>query len=379
MTCERNRNYQITMYDDNGWPYQGVYSRKDSLCSPRINGKLVLIPNEFFYRHEKMLGRPIGIGASVTGDAFAATRKLEDRYYEYKLYADTRAAYKFRDKVRGRTTASLGITITQWKSSHVMLRDRLQQVKNVLDTQLTKLESLNKKGLRRYRRKVWRSAVKAGRRQEPLANVVLEHQFGWKPLIEDIHNAFEVLSDPKPVERVVSVRSRASFDRSDAQGLPGVDYRSGTYTELTSTRVTAKVVIENYNQHLASQLGFLNVVGVVWDAIPWSFLVNMFSNVGTIIRNLEWSSGCQLSNVSTTTTRLAFSRNETHRNWVSPVVSIGHKRVRIKERRLELPPVNPKFELKMPELKPDTLIVLASLVLQRFDKINKLLSIPTRA
>lgn len=123
----------------------------------------------------------------------------------------------------------------------------------------------------------------------------LEFTFGWSPLIGDIYNAINVLQTAFP-----TVPSRGSASESSSTKEV---FRPNWY-RLTNTkaqcRLVADLVVTNPNLLLANQLGLLNPAAVVWDIIPFSFVVDWFLPVGGFIKTFNDQAGLELQGQCTT-------------------------------------------------------------------------------
>lgn len=123
----------------------------------------------------------------------------------------------------------------------------------------------------------------------------LEFTFGWSPLIGDIYNAIDVMQTAFPV---VPVRGAATDSRSTKQVF------RPNWCRLTNTqaqcRLVADLVVTNPNLLLANQLGLLNPAAVVWDVVPFSFVVDWFLPVGKFIKTFNDQAGLELQGQCTT-------------------------------------------------------------------------------
>lgn len=127
----------------------------------------------------------------------------------------------------------------------------------------------------------------------------LELQYGWKPLLSDIHGSVTALSD-KEVARdglaIVTVKATARdnlvLSRSFSQpaGDRAFVYRFNEREEyLTSVSLT----FTKSNPALASaaQLGLTNPAQIAWELVPFSFVVDWALPIGDFLSQLDASFG----------------------------------------------------------------------------------------
>lgn len=131
----------------------------------------------------------------------------------------------------------------------------------------------------------------------------LEYHFGWEPLVKDIYNSIDLLSKGPPsgrfVGRGVLTKTYTMYDGSYAVSwnpwiwVGNYMYRK-TVVVRSSTRMQATVVVDSENLFLASQLGLTNPAAVLWEVVPFSFVVDWFTNVGDYISQFSDLAGCRL-------------------------------------------------------------------------------------
>lgn len=137
----------------------------------------------------------------------------------------------------------------------------------------------------------------------------LELTFGWMPMVQDCYNAVDVLQTEFPSLPVRgSARLAYATTASNSWGWKRNASRN------VQCRLVADLVVTNPNLLLANQLGLLNPAAVVWDIIPFSFVVDWFLPVGKFIRTFNDQAGISLLN-SCTTVKHQCENNEFDQKW----------------------------------------------------------------
>lgn len=114
-----------------------------------------------------------------------------------------------------------------------------------------------------------------------LSDTWLEYTFGWKPLVDDIGSAVKVLQQDFKSRPVIgkSVRFTTNSQKNDSS-----EEQSVTKIDV---RIRGTPVITNPNRLLAKQLGFTNPALVLWDAVPFSFVVDWFVPVSKFLTSYD--------------------------------------------------------------------------------------------
>lgn len=137
------------------------------------------------------------------------------------------------------------------------------------------------------------------------ASLWLELQYGWKPLLSDVHGTVEILNERDgfdPNRYTVSVIGKYS-DHIDPekvlvndryQVVPGADYYVKCYKEQAFF-YKSKVRIDAHLTHpdlgLAASLGLTNPLDLAWELLPFSFVADWFVPVGKYLNLLDATSG----------------------------------------------------------------------------------------
>lgn len=180
-------------------------------------------------------------------------------------------------RIRGKLykgSAALGVTIGSWKQSREMIVTRYRQM------------SLQSDSFERHARRVLEGRRGNRRiRLDKLGSQYLEMVFGWKPLLADIHAAAKTVIDTRPQTERVTARAAAYVDESEVT-YPWVGELRSHTTGVVRVCRGATVEISNPNLWLRERAGLNNPGAVAWDLVPWSFVVNMFANTGTLVNSI---------------------------------------------------------------------------------------------
>jgi hypothetical protein len=119
--------------------------------------------------------------------------------------------------------------------------------------------------------------------EKDIAGRWLELQYGWKPLISDVYEAskaYAALTNASRTSRVsVSLTRKGEFDSSANKSVRSC---KGTINERW------RIIYEMSEQMSAPRsLGLLDPAAVVWELIPYSFVLDWFVPVGSYLENLS--------------------------------------------------------------------------------------------
>jgi len=207
---------------------------------------------------------------------------------------------KYRDKLMGGVEAALGASLAERKQAMDMMTARLSQIyrftRAVSKFQWTKAaEELKLDAVSRQKFKKLMSGDKLRASSKQFANNWLEFHFGWSPLIGDIHDAMEVLVSPVlPIRVKVSKRIKYSFV-SDNQVMLYDSYFN-KHTGYIRWSMGSEFAVSNPNLYLLNRLGVINPLSVIWEVVPWSFVVDWFVNVSDFLEQFGEFAGISRQN-----------------------------------------------------------------------------------
>jgi hypothetical protein len=130
----------------------------------------------------------------------------------------------------------------------------------------------------------------------------LEHSFGWLPLINDCKDAVKAYSriSEKPRSKIISAGMKKSYDRSrELDGswegnITRVNMQGGCcmyadarlYEHVAvryKGKISARVVAPGWDNWALFGFTPREFLPAAWELLPWSFLVDYFTNVGDLI------------------------------------------------------------------------------------------------
>lgn len=117
-------------------------------------------------------------------------------------------------------------------------------------------------------------------RTRSAASIWLELHYGWSPLLGTIEAGVKVLNSPPPYYTTVSGRQtlRSTYNHHESF-QSGRNVRKSTWTTTTSARAVATYSdVTRQDQLQLTSLG-----GVLWEVTPFSFIVDWFIPVNTVI------------------------------------------------------------------------------------------------
>lgn len=211
--------------------------------------------------------------------------KTKARTFDVKA-AENRAYEKFVDACYQQV--SLGADIAEWRSSAEMVGVRSVQL-------IEAVKALKKRDLVRFG-KILKMPVKGRSWRKQPADVWLEYHFGWEPLIQDIHDAVSVFVEPVAdtfAKGVGKAQTRKVTRTKTTDPSHWFWLETSTSVDIT-VKTGASVAITNQNLALAGQLGLLNPMAIAWEVVPFSFVVDWFANVGTVLQSCTDFAGMTL-------------------------------------------------------------------------------------
>lgn len=242
--------------------------------------------------------------------------------------ADNKARERFVDKLGDKSSFAATLVAEQ--------KDTVQMIANRA-AQLLKIARDIRRG--KFPRPSGPQKVRSSGKETSryFGSLWLEYSYGWAPLVSDIYNGCDVIQRPPPAFRI-----KASGNRSKTFVIKGGSWEQDLLTAnwRCGTTLRARVVVDNPNLWLANQLGLINPAAVVWEAIPFSFVIDWFSNASQFLNECTDFSGLQLRD--STTSRLV-SYDVLISQWWGSYMARNSKETYF-VREIGIPPVRLVFE-----------------------------------
>lgn len=144
-----------------------------------------------------------------------------------------------------------------------------------------------------------------------LSSKWLELQFAWGPLLQDIQGLIEIAPHLESATQMPRVTGRRvlmrSFDnQEEIKNVGSTPYGPFLQTKVSSKSQTTVLcrtdwTVGNPNLYMLSMLGLVNPLEVVWDKIPFSFVIDWFIPIGTWISAMTADTGLNYLGGSITT------------------------------------------------------------------------------
>lgn len=294
---------KITRTSDGGLlPNWQDVVRKHGNATTAFSGVFQSIESGQFYAYVNVqtsagqLGHPRVYNESVSGDIALYGNSFPTGTYGSQAEAQNTAYIRWNKKLQNEFRAiEGGVLIGELRETMRMLRSPAKALLGKLDKYVTHVSKRNRGNGNK-------SSIK-----KVIADSWLEHSFGWKPFINDIADAHKLYSRLGQKEMTVKVTSGASAKKQ----VVGTVSAGATYAnqvqvlwterhyEESHSRIKGEILVSavTNTSSILQQAGltFDQFIPTAWELLPWSFLVDYFTNIGDILAydtkvysNLAW-------------------------------------------------------------------------------------------
>jgi len=198
--------------------------------------------------------------------------------------SSSQALVAARQKIKGQSV-DLGVAYAERVATQRMLGDTAKRMS---------------RAVRELQRGRYRNAARAlGIINDPgkprgsnWTNHWLQLQYGWKPLLSDVYGACDALSKrPRGDWRVTAKASRRDFDNYSYEtptgSSPVNDFWRGVAVRQRGVFVRLDALPSNDLTMSLVSLGVTNPLEVVWERVPYSFVVDWVLPVGNWLDSLD--------------------------------------------------------------------------------------------
>ncbi len=197
----------------------------------------------------------------------------------------------------------------------------------------------------------------------------MEGEFGWLPLLGDIHAIASTICGDNAIPRQW-VKSSSRFTRMETVVTDGNPKITSTFSGTGRLTISAGVDISNPNLWLLNRMGLINPATVAWDLVPWSFVVNMFVNVNQVLSSFSDTVGLSLNNCSTTRSYRVLMEQVTYTKLSPQEAYYNHSNVLGKGRSRvagDLP--RPSLQFKLPNVNFELMAIASALLRQQVGRL----------
>lgn len=200
------------------------------------------------------------------------------------------------------SVASLGTAMAELDSSFQMIESRaLQAFASIRALRQGDIRGaagyigLNSKSMP----KKYQVPMNARKKVKDIGGAWLEYWFGWAPTINDINTAVNVIQKVPKTQHynvvgtaVDEVRLRNDSPRSE----PGGSWTKHTVNMRVDIRMIGDVSISNPSLRLAHDLGFTNPGKIIYETIPFSWLLDWVVPIGSFLDQIDHYLGLSFEN-----------------------------------------------------------------------------------
>lgn len=274
-----------------------------------------------------------------------------------RTLAENKAATAFYKKLESTKTLFQGGTaLAELGETLRMIRSPLKGLRKGLDDYLSDVTKRRKGS--------------PASKQKALADTWLEHSFGWMPLVNDIEEGMSYLDRRKkqlenetiPITAIAKAEDTLFTPMSGSTVLTSYGCLK-TYKYRVSVRYKGAIWSNRQSQTIATPeslgLGLRNFAPTLWEIMPYSFLVDYFTNVGDVIsayslRKTKLAWGCRTERWETVLSssqpwQAMATNNYNVLSWLSSPPSGDTSKVTVKRSRVTSVPV-PDLYFEVPGL-----------------------------
>lgn len=129
-----------------------------------------------------------------------------------------------------------------------------------------------------------------GGRRTSLDQRWLEYSFGWRPILDDIHDAATALQEEYRSKDQIFKGTGRSGDESQ-KTLSGSELWPDKVTVHRSVEIGIYAGVNNSALAYLSAMGLINPWAIAWELVPFSFVLDWFAPVGAFLDSITATAG----------------------------------------------------------------------------------------
>lgn len=137
--------------------------------------------------------------------------------------------------------------------------------------------------------KKWRKSFHSSPPEKSVSSAWLELQYGWKPLLSDIHASAELLAERmRNRESVCNIRSKTTKSSSVSYSLhpfAGATVGSIVKSDNQSCVIFLDYTVDDETAVILGKTGLTNPLLLAWELVPYSFVVDWFYPLGNYLES----------------------------------------------------------------------------------------------
>lgn len=202
-------------------------------------------------------------------------------------FADVKLQAKLTSKVRGHDF-NAGVAFAEADKTSRMVVDTVSTIGRALrDIKHGNIaDAARQLGINNYRKvnlskKITQNSTRTLSAKD-ISGRWLEMQYGWLPLVNDVHEAANMLNERTSGPRIDTVHTSVTVSRPyNGSCSPSNWSGSGTFTITKHLWYEMKEQLSNQRS-----VGLTHPLSIAWEVMPYSFVIDWFIPIGSYLDNL---------------------------------------------------------------------------------------------
>lgn len=136
--------------------------------------------------------------------------------------------------------------------------------------------------------------------RKTFANLWLEYSYGWRPLVGDIYGSAQLLAEQILETRPTTIRTKGRIEE-EVSSIFGSSLKHSLKRKVISTsHLKIMYDMDDLMKATLASTGISNPALLVWELLPYSFVVDWVFPVGTYLKQVQASDGLQFISGSLT-------------------------------------------------------------------------------